>query len=75
MPEASILYIELGLNNRDDPNFKTIHKHIARKFRYPEYAKENNIQGRVSMQFTIDKDGSIENISVLKGMHITLDTE
>ena len=36
-----------------------IQKHIARNFRYPEIAQEMGIQGRVFVQFTIAKDGSI----------------
>ncbi|GFS04130.1 protein TonB [Elysia marginata] len=37
-------------------------KHINRYFQYPEIAREMGIQGRVSVIFTIDKDGSIVNI-------------
>ena len=39
-----------------------IQKHIARNFRYPEIAQEMGIQGRVFVQFTIGKDGSISAI-------------
>ena len=39
-----------------------IQKHIARNFRYPEIAQEMGIQGRVFVQFTIAKDGSITAI-------------
>jgi len=37
-------------------------KHIRKNFRYPEVAQELGIQGRVSVLFTIDKDGSITNV-------------
>ena len=39
-----------------------IQKHIAKNFRYPEIAQEMGIQGRVFVQFTIGKDGSISAI-------------
>ena len=39
-----------------------IQKHIAKNFRYPEIAQEMGIQGRVFVQFTIGKDGSISGI-------------
>jgi periplasmic protein TonB len=39
-------------------------KHIKRNQRYPERAMEDNIQGRVSVLFVIDKDGSITNVQV-----------
>src|SRR6056297_828028 len=37
-------------------------KHIGKNFRYPEIAQEMGIQGRVSVMFVIQKDGSIGNI-------------
>ena len=37
-------------------------KHISKNFRYPEIAQEMGIQGRVSVMFTIQKDGSIGNV-------------
>ncbi|ASV29485.1 energy transducer TonB [Maribacter cobaltidurans] len=39
-----------------------IQKHISKNFRYPEIAQEMGIQGRVSVMFVIQKDGSIGNI-------------
>ena len=37
-------------------------KHIGKNFRYPEIAQEMGVQGRVSVMFTIQKDGSIGNV-------------
>merc|ERR1711974_254853 len=36
--------------------------HIRRNFRYPEIVQEMGVQGRVSVIFVIQKDGSIGNI-------------
>ncbi|WP_111308404.1 energy transducer TonB [Confluentibacter sediminis] len=36
--------------------------HVVKNFQYPEVALELGIHGRVSVIFTIDKDGSITNI-------------
>jgi protein TonB len=41
---------------------KMMQKHISRNFRYPEIAQEMGVQGRVSVMFTIQKDGSIGNV-------------
>jgi protein TonB len=41
-----------------------MNKHIKRNFRYPEIAQEMGIQGRVYVSFIIDKDGSINNITM-----------
>ncbi|SDM47440.1 energy transducer TonB [Kriegella aquimaris] len=37
-------------------------KHISKNFRYPEIAQEMGIQGRVSVMFVIQKDGSIGGV-------------
>ncbi|MGM9721555.1 MAG: energy transducer TonB [Candidatus Egerieousia sp.] len=42
---------------------------------YPEIAKENGVQGRVFLQFTVDKDGSVKNVKVLRGVDSSLDKE
>ena len=39
-----------------------IQKHIGKNFRYPEIAQEMGVQGRVSVMFVIQKDGSIGNV-------------
>ncbi len=43
-------------------------KYLQRSLRYPEMAKENNISGRVTMQFVVEKDGSLTDIKVLRGI-------
>lgn len=49
-------------------------KHIRKNFRYPELAQEMGIQGRVSTQFIINKDGSIGAIRK-RGPHELLENE
>ena len=41
---------------------KMMQEHISKNFRYPELAQEMGIQGRVSVMFTIQTDGSIGNV-------------
>ncbi|MBR3303165.1 MAG: energy transducer TonB [Bacteroidales bacterium] len=48
-------------------------KWVYANLEYPEIAKENGIQGRVTVQFTIDKDGSVKNVKVLRGVDSSLD--
>ena len=38
---------------------------IARNIKYPEVAKQNGVQGRVLVQFVVEKDGSLTNLKVL----------
>ena len=49
-------------SKRRDCFQEQIHKHIRKNFRYPEIAQEMGIQGRVYVNFVIDKDGSITSI-------------
>ena len=51
-----------------------IQKHIARNFRYPEEAQNQGIQGRVFVQFTIGKNGSIIG-NKTRGPHPILEAE
>lgn len=42
---------------------------------YPEIAKENGVQGRVMLQFTVGADGSVSGVKVLRGVDPSLDKE
>ena len=41
---------------------------IAKSVVYPEEAKEKNISGRVFVSFVIEKDGSVNEVKVLRGI-------
>ena len=49
-------------SKRRDCFQEQINKHIRKNFRYPEIAQEMGIQGRVYVNFVIDKDGTITSI-------------
>jgi periplasmic protein TonB len=50
-------------------------KYIADSTRYPKDAKTQNIQGKVIVRFIVNAKGLVENVSVLKGVSPTIDTE
>ena len=50
-------------------------KHIRENTHYPQIAKENNIQGKVIIRFSVTDKGSVNRISVLKGVDPELDKE
>jgi TonB family protein len=50
-------------------------QYLAANTRYPEAAKENNIQGRVIVRFCVNQNGGVDRISVLKGVDPELDAE
>lgn len=59
--------------NGGGPNEFT--KWVNQRLVYPEIAKENGVQGRVTLQFTVEKDGSVTNVKVLRGVDSSLDKE
>lgn len=50
-------------------------KWVNSRLVYPEIAKENGVQGRVTLQFTVNPDGSVSNVKVLRGVDSSLDKE
>lgn len=50
-------------------------KYIQEHLRYPTMAAENNIQGRVVVQFVVTKNGSIGEVKVIRSRDQDLDKE
>ena len=51
------------------------YKYIGKNLEYPRQAKRMGVQGRVILQFIVDKDGSITNVEVLRGIGAGCDEE
>lgn len=72
--EAQVFFIV-----EDMPEFPggeaALRRFIANSINYPQIAQENGIQGRVYIQFVVDRDGSITNASVARGVDPSLDKE
>ena len=52
-----------------------VSKWVNSRLVYPEIAKENGVQGRVTLQFTVNADGTVSNVKVLRGVDSSLDKE
>ena len=60
----------------DMPAFPgNVTKWISKNVKYPVLAMENGIQGKVFVQFVIEKDGSITDVKVSRGVDASLDKE
>ena len=53
----------------------TFSKWVNQHLSYPDIAKENGIQGRVTLQFAIGTDGKLSDVKVLRGVDPSLDKE
>lgn len=42
---------------------------------YPPVAAENNVQGKVLVQFVVEKDGSVGEVKILRSVEVNLDYE
>ncbi|OPZ29966.1 MAG: transport protein TonB [Bacteroidetes bacterium ADurb.BinA174] len=54
---------------------EAMNKFINENLQYPVIAQENGIQGRVIINFIIEKDGSLSDIRVVRGVDPALDKE
>ena len=50
-------------------------KFLGDNINYPVIAQENGIQGRVIMNFVVERDGSISDVQVVRGQDPSLDRE
>lgn len=48
---------------------------VNSQLKYPKLARENGVQGRITLQFTIETDGSVTDVKVLRGVDELLDRE
>jgi TonB family protein len=54
---------------------KAMMSYLAQQIRYPEMAKEANIEGTVYVEFTVHTDGKISNVRLLRGIGYGCDEE
>jgi TonB family protein len=58
--------------NDKEMNF---YQYIKNNIQYPKEAAENGIEGRVIVEFVVETDGSVSNVTVIKSAYPILDKE
>lgn len=70
---------EIFYMSEDPPQFpggeKARNKYLRESIVYPELEKDSNIQGKVVVNFIVEKDGSLSNIKILKSVSENIDKE
>ncbi|MCC5916051.1 MAG: energy transducer TonB [Cryomorphaceae bacterium] len=61
--------------DRADCFQRMMQRHVGNNFKYPEISKSIGNQGTVTVSFIINKDGSISDIEVLRGVDDAIDAE
>ena len=54
---------------------EAFYKYLSNAIRYPSVARENNVQGKVFLTFVVEKDGSLTDIKVMRGIGSGCDEE
>lgn len=69
------LFLHVEESPMPDGGLSAFYKYVGRTVRYPAPARESGIQGRVYVQFVVEKDGSITDVKVTKGVGAGCDQE
>jgi len=63
----------------DQPEFPggmaAFYEYIGKRMKYPSQARRMGIEGRVYVEFVVDKDGSVTNVRAVKGIGAGCDEE
>ena len=77
-PPGTMAYADVDVKpmflNSTDPRV-FMEKWVYQYPKYPKYAQENGIQGRVLVDFVIDENGKVKDVKVSRGIHTSLDEE
>ena len=76
-PEEPVKYSLLEAKPRfqDGDAGQSFPRWVNENLKYPPEAVKDSLQGRVTLQFTIEKDGSVTDVHVLRGCAPVLDEE
>ena len=54
---------------------KSIHRFVAENYSFPDEAVENEISGTISVEFVVEKDGTVQQATIYKGVCRECDLE
>jgi len=54
---------------------KKFYEYLGKSIKYPEAAQNNNVQGKVWLSFTVEKDGGLSDIKITRGLGSGTDEE
>ncbi len=78
-PEEEEVADEIFTIVEKQPSFpggdRAFYKYISKKMKYPSQARRMGIEGKVFVQFVVDKAGNITNVKVIRGVGAGCDEE
>ena len=77
LPEPDIDEVRIVASDMPEPigGMAAYMAWLAKNMKYPEDMKRIDIQGKVYASFVVDKDGSITQVKIIKGLHKSADEE
>ncbi|MDR2854263.1 MAG: TonB family protein [Prevotellaceae bacterium] len=70
---------EVFVSVEQSPEFpggiQELYKYIGEHLTYPTLARENGLQGKVTVRFVVEKNGSVSDVTVLRGFDPNCDKE
>jgi protein TonB len=61
------IYTGVQENPQPAGGFSVLYKFLGENIKYPREMKEKGVQGKVMVQFIVEKDGSLTNIKAVRG--------
>lgn len=58
-----------------DGGMQAFYKYVQKKLKYPSQARRMGIEGRVFVEFVVDKDGTLTSVKAIKGIGAGCDEE
>lgn len=74
-PDNPVFEVVEKMPEFPDGGMPKLMAYLAKNIRYPEKAHKEGTQGRVTVQFIVEKDGSISHVTPLRGVQPELDAE
>lgn len=73
--EAEEVFVIVEQKPTPKGGMAAFYEYVGKEFEYPRQARELNIEGKVFVQFVIEKDGSISGTQVVRGIGAGCDEE
>ncbi len=73
--DEDVVYVEVQKSPEFEGGVQRLYEFLGNQMSYPKKAKKKGVQGRVILQFVVERDGSVSDVEVVKGVDKDLDKE
>jgi protein TonB len=73
--DVNKIYTGVEVNPEPQGGYDRFYKYLSNAIKYPAIDKENNTQGKVMVQFVVERDGSLTDVKAVRGPSQSLQDE